>query len=172
MEYKYIGTIVSTRGFCGEMRVTDLQFGLISIEENTKVRIGYSLQFSREMTLKKWRQTNKSAKLELVEIKTEDSALDLLESGIFIEENNIQHKNNQSISTNQLIDYKVIDNETNNEVGYVEDYLELPANDVILVNIEDKSIPIPMVDEYIIKIDDRNKKIKINFINGITSLNF
>lgn len=172
MEYKYVGTIVATRGYSGEMKVSDLQFGLIDIKENTKVRIGYSLNFSREFTLKKWRQTHKTAKLELAGIKNDKDAIDLIESGIFVKENEISESKYTSDSAHKLIGYKVINFENDELFGEIEDVMENPAHEIIVVNTGESLIPIPFVKEFVKMTDHAKKELQLKIIEGINSLGF
>lgn len=172
MEYKYVGTIVATRGYSGEMKVSDLQFGLIDIKENTKVRIGYSLNFSREFTLKKWRQTNKAAKVELAGIKSDKDADDLIESGIFVKENEILESKYAANSAHKLIGYKAINFENDEVFGEIEDVMENPAHEIILINTGESLIPIPFVKEFIKMTDHTKKEIQVKIIEGINSLGF
>lgn len=172
MEYKYIGTIVATRGYSGEMKVSDLQLGLIDINENTKVRIGYSLNFSREFSLMKWRQTNKSAKVELADIKSDKEAKDLIESGIFVKENEILESKYTTNSAHKLIGYKVINFETDDVFGVIEDVMENPAHEIIIVNTGESLVPIPFVKEFIKMTDHAKKEINVKIIEGINSLGF
>lgn len=172
MEYKYIGTIVATRGYSGEMKVSDLQLGLIDIKDDTKVRIGYSLNFSREFTLKKWRQTHKSAKVELAGIKSDKDASDLIESGIFVREKDILESKYTANSAHKLIGYKVINFETDEYFGEIEDVMENPAHEIIVVNTGDSFIPIPFVKEFIKMTDHTKKEIQVKIIEGINSLGF
>lgn len=172
MEYKYVGTIVATRGYSGEMKVSDLQFGLIDIKDNTKVRIGYSLNFSREFTLKKWRQTHKSAKVELSGIKSDKDANDLIESGIFVKENEILESKYKSDSAHKLIGYKVINFENDEFFGVIEDVMENPAHEIIIVNTGESLVPIPFVKEFIKMTDLSKKELQVKIIDGINSLGF
>ncbi|HRP02351.1 MAG TPA: ribosome maturation factor RimM [Candidatus Kapabacteria bacterium] len=170
MEYKYIGTIVATRGYSGEMKVSDLQLGLIDIKEDTKVKIGYSLNFSREFTLKKWRQTNKAAKVEIKGIKSDKDANDLIESGIFVLESDILESKYSTDSAHKLIGYNVINYETDELFGVVTDVLENPAHEILIINRNDSLIPIPFVKEYIKLTDNVKKEIDILIIDGIEEL--
>jgi len=172
MEYKYIGTIVATRGYNGEMKVSDLQFGLIDIKENTKIRIGYSLNFSREFILKKWRQTNKAAKVELAGIKSDKDAIDLIESGIFVKENEILESKYSTDSAHKLIGYKVVNFETDELFGEIVDVMENPAHEIIIVNTGEALVPIPYVKEFIKMTDVSKKELQVKIIEGINSLGF
>jgi len=170
MEYKYIGTIVGTRGFKGELRVSDLQTEIINIEPDTIVRIGYSLKFSKEFKLLSWKQTNKSAKLILVGINNEQDGKELIENGIFINSNDIKINRTKSYINDKYISYLAVNYESSEPIGEVIDYLDLPANDLLIIKNNGKEIPIPFVKEFIKKVDNKNKIIKIKLIEGITSL--
>lgn len=172
MEYKYVGTIVGTRGYNGEMKVSDLQLGLIDINDNTKIRIGYSLNFSREFTLKKWRQTHKSAKVELSGIKSDKDANDLIESGIFVKENEILESKYKTDSAHKLIGFKVINFENDELFGEIEDVMENPAHEIIIVNTGDALVPIPFVKEFIKMTDNIKKELHVKMIEGINALSF
>ncbi len=170
MEYKYIGTITGTRGYSGEMRVSDLQFSMIEIKENSKIRIGYSLNFSKEVNLKKWRQTRKSAKIEIKGINDNKQAADLIESGVFIKDDDIKIKTLIGNDVHYLMGYTAIDNISKEKIGEIVDILELPANDVIVIDIGTKNIPVPYVEEFIKSTDEVNKIIFVELVDGLSNL--
>ena len=64
---------------------------------------------------------------------------------------------------------KVIDNETDEELGVVESVEEFPAQLTLSVksNKTDKIFYVPFVEAFVVDVDIDNKKIYINVIKGL-----
>lgn len=167
---KYIGTIVNTKGFKGEMTVDDILEDNIYLEEGTKVQIGYSLNFSTPMTVKTFKIKGKKGVLNLNGINDNIQGKKLKEMGIFVDPEDIKIKEKE-ILMDELLGYEVIAlNEGNRNIGKVKEVWHLPANDVILVGTENGDNPIPHTDEIVKMIDKEQEKIFIEVIPGLLDL--
>ena len=169
MGYNYIGTITNVRGYEGEMRITDLQVDLISINVGTTVKVGYSLNFSRDFTLTKWRQTRKSAKIEIKGVKSDKAALEFLEHGIFVDEKDISYKN-QGKNNHEWINFDIYDINTGALLGKIVEIWKLPANDVFLMDTGEAIIPVPIIKDVVKKINYKLKLLRIEMIDGLTEI--
>jgi len=52
----------------------------------------------------------------------------------------------------------------------IKDVLNLPANDVWLVETEKGELPLPYIKDVVKRVDIENKRIEINLIDGLTDL--
>jgi 16S rRNA processing protein RimM len=171
MAKRYIGTILGTRGYQGEMRVGELDVDLININEGSKVNIGYSETFSRPFILTKWRQTKHSAKLELKGIDTEKKAFELIESGLFVDEEIIEKANDSPAFKGGFVGFEVFELSNNDKIGVIIEEWDLPANNVWLVEtVSGSKIPIPVIDQVVKKIIKTKKKVLIEMIDGLEDL--
>ena len=64
-----------------------------------------------------------------------------------------------------LIGFKVYDK--NEYIGDVIDILETAAHDILIINNDTDEIMVPMVDEFIKKIDEKEKLINTELIEGM-----
>ncbi|MFQ6609188.1 MAG: ribosome maturation factor RimM [Fidelibacterota bacterium] len=68
-----------------------------------------------------------------------------------------------------LIGFTVNDHQQK-RIGLVEDVMNLPANDVLILNYQEKELMIPLVDEFILLIDFEEKIVTVNVIDGLLEL--
>ena len=73
-------------------------------------------------------------------------------------------KNNNYI----FIDYVIYNN--NSIIGKIIDIIENENQDLFEVVFNEKRILIPLVDEFVVNIDNDNKKIIMNLPEGLTDL--
>jgi len=76
----------------------------------------------------------------------------------------------QEDSEMDLIGYRVVDDKTGNDQGEVVDVIDNPAHTLLQV-VENGAYFIPLVDEFVIEIDDENRVIKVIDIDELKTLN-
>ena len=76
----------------------------------------------------------------------------------------VLEKNNNYI----FIDYLIYNN--NSIIGKIIDVVENKNQDLFEVVFNEKRILIPLVDEFVVNIDNENKKIIMNLPEGLTDL--
>ena len=76
----------------------------------------------------------------------------------------ILEKNNNYI----FIDYLIYNN--NSIIGKIIDVVENKNQDLFEVVYNEKRILIPLIDEFVVNIDNENKKIIMNLPKGLTDL--
>lgn len=170
MEKIYIGTIVGKRGYKGEMNVSDLLKNEISVNPGTPVKVGYSLNFSNDYIIEKWKQTGTRAVVKLKEFRDDKSTMRLMEKGLFVDEDKISEKSKEFTPPEKFYDYDVFDIESGDKIGTVADYWELPANDAFLIETESGDVPVPFVDEVVKDVNHEEKSIKIKIIPGLLDI--
>ncbi len=170
MAFIYIGTIVKSRSFKGEMFVNDVPRDVRKLAPGCTLLVGFSEQFSKRYTLSRWKKANDGALLLLREIDNDESALSLREQGIYIDEADIRKSNSGIRMTSDIIGCKVSDFETGAPIGEVIDVWHMPANDVWVVDTPQGQLPVPVVDEFIKFVDIGSKIIKIFLMPGLMDL--
>jgi 16S rRNA processing protein RimM len=168
-EYILSGVITKTKGYKGELYILNVPTAIENIKENVTVKIGYSLNFSKDYTLTSFKRYQKGATVRLTEINSDKEGKPLKEKGIFVDVNDINKKENKYID-HELIDCMVIDNKTNQEYGKIIDVMEMPANDVWLMDYNNLEIPIPVIEDVIKKVDIDKKQIFVELIDGLLEL--
>lgn len=167
-ELEYIGTISGSKGFKGEMQVSDVPVGIENLRSGCKIAVGYSSKFTKSYTLESWKYGKKKSNLKLVEIKNENDVKAIVERGIFVSKEDIITK--ELALTDEIIGCNVFDFETGEELGKIVDVWYLPANDVWLLKMKDGNLPLPVIDDVIKNVDIKNEKILVNLIPGLIDI--
>ncbi len=168
-EYILAGVISKTKGYKGELYMLNVPTAIENLKENVVVKVGYSINFSKDYSLTSFKRYQKGATVKLKEITSDDEGKKLKEKGIFVSADDINKRENKYID-HELIECNVIDNITKEKYGIIIDVMELPANDVWLMEYNGKEIPIPVIDDVIKKVDIKNKEIYVELIDGLLDL--
>jgi|SRR6056300_1542458 16S rRNA processing protein RimM len=168
-DYILSGVITKTKGYKGELYLLNVPSAIENLKEDVTVKVGYSLNFSKEYKLKSFKRYQKGATVKLAEISSDTEGKKLKERGIFVDVDDVNKKENKYID-HELIDCMVIDNNSNQNYGKIIDVMELPANDVWLMKYNNMEIPIPVIDDVIKKVDIKNKEIYVELIDGLMEL--
>lgn len=165
MEFLFLGTIVGTKGLNGTLKVEPETN--VSIKENAIVKIGFSLRYSEEYTIEKYKTTHSGYNyLKLVGINSIDEAKALIEKGVFVHEKFVEDIEKDDLYQ-ILSGYEVIDASSNSRVGTCIGKVENPGNDLILVKTPKGEFFIPLVEMFVKFIDNKGKKIFVNLISGL-----
>lgn len=168
---EYIGTLSRTKGFRGDLVIKDLQKGIKTIESGSEILIGYSKNFAQKQVLKKFSTRGQYPTLCLRGIETDDKASQFIEKAAFTDRKNINvESEGQPTLTEDIIGTEVyIDNDE--LLGTVVDIIYTPANEVWVIERESgNDIPFPAVADFIIKHDNRNKKVWVTIPDGLDEL--
>ncbi len=168
--YHLIGRIIAKKKNSQHLILTGLQKYLPAIPEGTKVLIGYSEKFLKKYTIKEWKihKSHIFLLLDLPDVITESTNFN--EMGVFLEENTLKELLDSNKDETSLYGYTVVDTDSGRTIGEIIDIWYLPANDVYEVKTESGILPIPIIGDVISKIDDENKILYINIIDGLLDL--
>ena len=154
--YIIVGKIINTFGIKGELKViSDFEYKERIFKEGTPIYIG----INKDKEIIQSRRVHKNNDLILFKgytninevLKYKGSNIYILRSDLFLEDG--------EYLLNDLIGLNVYDKEL--LLGTVLDY-EKTINNVLLKIKGDKTFYIPLIDNYIIKVDLKNKKIDTN----------
>lgn len=163
---EYIGTISGSRGFKGEIILKDVPPGFDTIQERSKILVGFSPNFSTQFSLISFNRNKKKAIIRLETINNENDVVPLKEKGVFVDKLKMIRKEKETLR-NEIIDCMVYDLDNKIELGKVIDVWYLPGNDVWLVDTEKGELPIPVIDDVIINVDLEKELIEVKLPNGI-----
>ena len=164
----YLGKILKPFSYKGEVKsyIEDLYIDQIKELDSFLLKIqGSYIPFTIKAITK-----NKSNifRISLDGIDSEDLAKKLAGVEIYVENNLIKsevlEKNNNYI----FVDYVIYNN--NSIIGKIIDIIENKNQDLFEVIVNEKRILIPIVDEFVVNIDNDNKKIIMNLPEGLTDL--
>lgn len=165
MDYIYFGTIIGVKGLDGTLKVE--QDETLHLIPGAKVKIGYSLKFSKEFTVVEFKETSsKYSHLKLLETNNIEKAKELIEKGIFAKESDIsQDRSNDDFES--TMNYKVVDINTGKFIGEAIDVIPNPGNNLLVVSSENGEFYIPFVDAFVKKIEHFSKTIYVEQVDGL-----
>lgn len=169
-EYIYIGTIVNTRGYEGGLFVDEVPEAFVLDFEEVNAKVGYSINFSSDFLIKKWKNTKKGAHLSLDGIMNKEQGAKLKEMGVFAKESELVEESEKPLMNDEIIGCKVVEYGTDVEIGEVIDVWDMPANDVWLVDTPSGHLPIPVTQEVIKDINLNKRNIEITVIDGLMDI--
>lgn len=171
MPYRFIGSIVNTKGLNGTLVLRKVPQDLKSFSKEIPVKIGFSEKFSMNYTLSKLKIGKDFALCNIKEITNPEDALTFKEKGVFADDNDLSTSDRETYFVDELVGAEVFDWKNKRKLGEISDVWVLPANDVWVMKCSDgKEIPLPVVDEVIKKVKVEEKVIFANIIDGLTDL--
>ncbi len=175
MGYQFIGLIKGPLGVRGSVVVANTAGTTSKLEKGVKVRIGFSEAFSDVYTIAECKVPGKTLEIRLEGINSPEAASIFKEKGLFIDEEIFKVKDSEIlvgdlIGGNGVEGYKAVDKETGKELGLITDVWILPANDVWVVKMAEGTLPIPVIDDVVKKINKKKKTVEVVLIPGLMDL--
>lgn len=178
IKFLRVGKIVKPQGIKGEVKVLATTSDLDKFK-NLKSVILHKDEEAKDEDLEEAKDIKKITGVkylkDFVILKLEN--IDKVEDAEKLRNLNIYIKREDSgdLRTNEyfvadLKELAVVDYENNNEIGIITDILETKNQNILVVKkdkINKKEILIPLVDEFIKKIDLDNKKIVVSLLSGM-----
>ena len=165
MELVNIGTIVGTHHLNGAVKVSSV-FQDLDVIKDEKVLLEKKEE-KKVYTIKSIKRINtKKILIEFLESVNIDTAKSLNGFQIKIRRDLLPEKNGDDFYFNDLLGLKVTENGV--YLGSVLDVMETAAHDILVVMTEDEQeILIPIVDNFVKKIDFENNNIVVELIEGM-----
>ena len=167
-DYIYLGKILKPFSYKGELKIYIEDFYIDQIKELDSFLLkiqGSYIPFTIKAITK-----NKSNifRIMLDGINSEDLAKKLADVEIYAENNLIKREVLEKKNNYIFIDFVIYNN--NSIIGKIIDIIENENQDLFEVVFNEKRILIPLVDEFVVNIDNDNKKIIMNLPEGLTDL--
>ena len=164
----YLGKILKPFSYKGELKIYIEDFYIDQIKELDSFLLkiqGSYIPFTIKAITK-----NKSNIFRIIlnGINSEDLAKKLADVEIYAENNLIKREVLKKKNNYIFIDYVICNN--NAIIGKIIDIIENENQDLFEVVFNEKRILIPLVDEFVVNIDNDNKKIIMNLPDGLTDL--
>lgn len=165
-QFHCVGKVLRPQGVKGELKIqnfSDIPGRYKSLEY---IYIGPSARLSAPYKVDEVKETRGYVFLRL---ESGNSINDVEQLGglyCFVPENILPDLPDDQFYVKDLVGLKVYDTEEK-QVGVVDDVLQNPANDVLVVKRDGQEYFIPMVEEFIISIDLENQRINIKLIEGL-----
>lgn len=169
-DYHYLGKIVSKFSFKGEILIkletkelADHKFSTFFIEIN-----GQLVPFKVEKLSK---HKSMLLRARLNDVDSESKAISLIKKDVYLSSADLPRSVNKKFYFNEIIGYKMIDIKT----GYVGKVVTIdtqtPQSIAMVKNQKNDEIIIPLVDDFIEKIDSINNEIIVSLPEGLTKIN-
>lgn len=160
MEYIYIGDIVNTHGLKGELRIiSDFKYKEEVFKPGFKIYVGRQKE---ELEIKTYRQHKNYDMVTLVDVNGIEEAIAYKGDSAYIDRNSLKV---DGYFDEDLIGLKAYTDDK--FVGEVVDILKNKANDILVINLEEKRYLVPNHPEFISKVDLMEQRIDINNIKGL-----
>jgi 16S rRNA processing protein RimM len=114
-------------------------------------------------------KTNKTVKLKLEGINTEEEAKALVKSGVYIAKEDISASDEDRLELRSLEEFAVIDEEKG-PIGFVSQILELAGNPQLEIRFNGKTILLPLHPDFIKTIDREKREMHISAPPGLIDL--
>lgn len=160
MNYIYIGDIVNTHGLKGELRIiSDFKYKDKVFKPEFKLYVGRQKE---ELEIKTYRQHKNYDMVTLVDVNGIEEAIAYKGDSVYINRDDIDI---DGYFDEDLIGLKAY---TDNEyLGDITDILKNKANDILVINSDNKRFLVPNLPEFIINVNLVDKRIDINNIKGL-----
>jgi 16S rRNA processing protein RimM len=106
-------------------------------------------------------------KLDIVD--NEDKANQLLKSKVYLPMKDLPPLEGNKFYFHEVIDFNVID-QAIGDLGNIFEINDQTSQPILIVKKNDKKIMIPLVDEFIVELNKKEKKIIFNLPEGLTEL--
>lgn len=168
MELIEYGKIVGTHGIEGELRVFPYSSGFHNFSKITRIYIkdAQSGQ-SRKFIVESKRIHKKSILLKLSGIDNPETADSFKGVPVYIDKSALSATDEDEYYWFELIGLSVITTE-GTVVGTVENLMETPAHDILIVTKDKSECLVPVNDRFIHKIDINKSQITVYPIEGLT----
>ena len=111
-----------------------------------------------------------SGRIKFEDYNSIESVRDLVNKEIFVQAHSFSPKTEGLIAGNELLGFSVSD-KNSGTIGWVEDVLEHAKQQMLVVKNGEKEILIPLVKEFIVNVDKKERIIHMMIPEGITDIN-
>ncbi|MGG8495323.1 ribosome maturation factor RimM [Tenacibaculum sp. TC6] len=165
----YLGKIVKKHSFKGEVVIkldTD-EPDLYGNLESVFVDLGNNLVpfFIEKSSLSR----GTMLRLKFEGVDSEEDAEAILRSDIYLPLNLLPELTGDKFYFHEVIGFKIVD-ATFGEVGQLKEINDTSAQPLFVVDRDGKDVFIPMIDDFIKKVDKKNKTIEVTTPEGLISL--
>lgn len=160
MELVYIGDIVNTHGLKGEVRiVSDFKYKDAIFKKGTDLYIGFDLE---KQKINSYRKHKIYDMVTFEGINSIDDVIGYKGDKVYI--NRLDFEFTGPLDED-IIGMDVYSN--NNLVGKVTAIMKNSVQDILVIENNGNKNMVPFVDEFILNVDIKNKKIDIKVIEGL-----
>ena len=161
MKYLEVGKIVTTHGIRGEVKIQVITDNLSRFEKGSILYIG---EEKEQIIVDNYRVQKNMVLLSFNGITNINDVLKYVNQMLYVDIDEVRDED--EIYYDDLIDCIVLVDEQ--VIGVVTDVIEVPQGEILQIKKQNgKNVLVPFVDEFIVEVDIKNKKIIIDPIEGL-----
>jgi len=169
-EFVSIGKIGKAHGIKGAMKLLAVEAYLPDLENTSAIFIeenGQKLPYFLEEV-----QIGNATILTLEEVGTKEAANRLRSKEVFLRESDLLPIENRAFNSLQYEQYKGFELEDKElgTIGVIEEIIEMPQQEMAVVNYQDKEVLIPLNEDFILETLKEEKLIKVTLPEGLLDL--
>lgn len=167
-DFIHIGSVSKPHGVHGELNLVVLdQFMLTNLEPNFFfIKLNGGLVPFKCVSVR--RKGQQIFIVDLEDCKSEVKAKSLVQCEVFINPNDLC-EDEANTAPSSLVGYKVTDIRFG-YVGVIEQIMEIAKNPLFQIDSKGKEVLIPIVEEFIVKIDKKKREITLNSPEGLIEM--
>lgn len=162
----FIGKIVKVRGLRGDLKILPLTWRPGRFEELEEVLLTTATGEDRRYTVKRMRVEGSAVYARFNEIFRRDLAEELVNSDLFVDEDNRDKLPEGHYYIDDLVGCSVMCSRFGN-VGKIAEVYEYPANEVWRVVGRYGEILVPSVGKFVDRIDLEDQKVFVTLLDGM-----
>jgi 16S rRNA processing protein RimM len=161
-----VAKITGCFGVKGKLKIQIFSKDRFNLKNISDVRIGLHESEAKLAQIEDVEDQHKSVVISIRGISDKDTALSFIGQLIFVDEKNIESPKQGRYFVHDVIGCKVYSTR-GDLLGFVEDVLKLPAQDIWVINRGQDNFYLPVVKEFIRDVDVKMKKIIIDPVEGL-----
>lgn len=168
---EYIGVIGRTHGLDGTVVLQDTVGLSVSLPAGAEVGIGFSREFARTYVVREYHEASREPRLSLRGVDSAEAATSIVDQAVYVRADALRTPTSDRYAIGDIEGCRVITGDDGTELGVVTDVWLMPANDVWVVTRPDGStIPLPVIDDVIRRVDLPSRCITVQLLPGLTDL--
>ena len=168
-KYIQLGQVVKPHGLWGEVKIILFNPSSRTLQPHLSARLEYEGGKKRNVRIRSVRYTLKFATVQFEEFETINDVKPIIGYMLSVERSMFPAVSDSDYYIADLIGYLMID-ESGKYIGIVKDILTFPANEMLVADVQEKEIMIPMVDEFIRLIDFEKHRVTVKLIDGFLEI--
>lgn len=163
-----VGRIAKTHGYKGAVRVDIKESLTLNRPKGSKEPV--FLEISQKLVpffYTSWQENMGNPILHFDDIENEAHAKELIGLDIFVSKQWVEEDEGTGIEN--LLNFTVVDAE-HGKLGFINNYMENPAQTLLYMLLNGKETLIPFVDEFILEIDWENETIHTQLPDGLLDI--
>lgn len=162
MSYIYIGEIVNTHGIKGELRIlSEFKYKGLVFKQGFRI---YAGKRKEELIINTYRPHKNYDMVTFLGVDDINDAIAYKGDSVYINRDDIEV---DDYFNEDIVHCKVYHN--NRQIGIVDGITTSNAHDILVIKGQYKNHLVPFIDEFIEKIDIKEKRIDIKVIEGLIS---